>query len=521
MKVLLISLNIRTQFRSHYPFGTGALSAFLKIHGHQTFMFHLDKASQLRKLPTILKEFSPQVAGISGSACQAEYFHPIIKTIKQWQNIPVILGGVHPTLNALDMIKMNGVDAICRGEGEHPFLDYLTKVEQNQPVFDIPNFVFEKDGELIENQSRSFIKDINALPFVDRDSIDFQRIIDLNNGHLVMLVGRGCAWNCAFCSNTEFKKYGSGTYARNRNVEHVIEELKYLSGRYRFKLLMFRDDTLTWNRNWILKFLEEYSRLFSYPFDILTRADCLDKEIMDALKNAGCRNIFMGLDSGSDYIRNDILNKYHSGEQVKEVAAYLNHIGIKAVISNMVGLPYETPEYFQKTISLNKEIHKNQIVFSHSFGMAPKIWVFNPFPGTKLYEICKKEKWLIKMPKKFKVYRETYIDMPLFPRKKVYKMFRSFRYLVYKDNYPFMAWIFRIYDSWLGQFLTDLVPDLWFGQVRLFFSKISYWLKPETVNKNTYSHVPETLNIDTLNFNNSKANYEKTILKSSSSNLSD
>ncbi len=151
----------------------------------------------------------------------------------------------------------------------------------------------------------------------------------------------------------------------------------------------------------------------------------------------------------------------------------MNERGIKAVISNIVGLPYETPELFAKTIEVNKRIHRKQVVFSPANGAAPKIWVFNPFPGTPLHDECKARGWLKSMPGKFDVYRESYIDMPAFGRKEIDRAYRTFRYKVYKEQHPLHALFFLAYDSRVGNRLTGLVPDFLFGWTRRFFTNFA------------------------------------------------
>jgi len=200
---------------------------------------------------------------------------------------------------------------------------------------------------------------------------------------------------------------------------------------------------------------------------------------MDMLATAGCRNIFIGLDSGNDHIRNDILQKGTSVEQTIDVCKYLNQKGIKAVVSNMIGLPYETPEAFQDTIDVNKVIHKHQVVFSSAYGAAPKLWVFTPWQGSPLYDLCKENGWLRNTPKKNEVYRSVCTQMPYFPEKEFDRLYARFRYEVYRDSHPFFACLFRLYDTKFVRFLMNRLPAFGFAQLRHISSVVSDILKPK------------------------------------------
>ena len=245
-----------------------------------------------------------------------------------------------------------------------------------------------------------------------------------------------------------------------------------MSQRYKFKHIYFRDDTFTWNKEWALEFCEKYSKAFKYPFDILTRADCLDRQTMSSLKQARCHCVWIGVDSGNRYIRNELLKKDISNEKIVETCAYLQSLGIKALLTNMVGLPYETAEKFRETIELNKEIYSSRAIVSLGSGTGPKIFVFSPFPGTDVYGLCEKEGWVNPMKYGFRVYQESVINMPSFPKEEVLSFKRKFRYLVYKDNHPFKALFFKTYDSRLGQAIVKLIPKPIFGSITELISKI-------------------------------------------------
>lgn len=477
MRILFVFTNIGTFIPYAYSFAIGLLSAILKKHNHKVYVFSVNNSKDIHKLATILKTYNPDVAAFTGISSQFLYIAQMTRLVKQWKNIPVICGGTHATLFPDDFINLESVDGIVVGEGEEAFLEYLEALQYGRNYFNILNFWFRQGGKIIKNESRDFVQNLDSLPYVDREISDHQKLINLTNFTIFMLAGRGCPSNCTFCSVPYLKEKGKGEFVRLRSVGNVLGEIKLVSQRYNFKHIYFRDDTFTWNKEWATEFCENYPKFFKYPFDILTRADRLDIEMMDNLKKAGCNCIWIGLESGNPDIRNNVLKKEITNEKILETCSYLQSIGIKPLMTNMVGLPFETRENFQETVELNKQIHSSEIVVSLASGTGPKIFVFSPFPGTGLYSLCKKEGWLYPMKYGFKAYQESVIDMPNFSRKEVYSLRRKFRYLVYKDNHPFKAFMFRIYDSILGQALIKLVPKTMFGLVTEFVSKIKSSVK--------------------------------------------
>ena len=144
----------------------------------------------------------------------------------------------------------------------------------------------------------------------------------------------------------------------------------------------------------------------------------------------------------------------------------MKSLGITPMISNIVGLPHETPEMFKDTIAINKIIHKDMVVFSPTCGACPKIWVFTPWPGSELYNMCQKEGWLEEKAGVRKVYRESTLEMPTFPAEEINRQYRRFRYNVYKDNFPLHALLYLVYDSSTFQSLFERIPMGLVGGVR-------------------------------------------------------
>ena len=187
---------------------------------------------------------------------------------------------------------------------------------------------------------------------------------------------------------------------------------------------------------------------------------------MDELAAAGCGHIFLGLDSGNDFIRNEVLNKEQSNEDLFRVTDYMKSIGIRPMISNIVGLPHETPEMFEDTLAINRRIHQDMVVFSPTCGACPKIWVFTPWPGSDLYGLCDAQGWIQAAPGTRKVYRESVLEMPGFSRREIESRFRTFRYQVYKESFPIQAMLFLVYDSAPFQALFERIPLGLIGGVR-------------------------------------------------------
>jgi len=455
MRIFFFSLNIRVPILRIYPFGIGALAAYLKKQGHEVGALEIISERQIRKLaPRALHEFRPDVIGISGPSSQAPHFVTLAETIKgHFPDVPLLCGGFHANLAPAEILKGTKVDAVVLGEGELALTEYLEALEGGGNFADIQNFCFRRDGEIVTNPVRRFIKDLGTLPYCDKEVLDYQRAINHYFKTAILLACRGCPWACTFCSNNVFRHRGEGEYARLRPIDHVMGEIEDVESRFKFNYFFFRDDTFTWNKEWTLEFCEEYPKHTQKRFDILTRADCVDEDIARALAEAGCQCSWIGVDAGNDYIRTDVLDKRITKEQYIATADLLHKYGISVMTTNMVGLPYETPEKAWETVELNQRIYRDNVSFSPANGSGPKVFTFAPFPGTPLYELCKDEGWMVEWPKKFMVYYDSYIDMPQFPRKKVMRMRRNFRYYVYRPNHPVRAFIYLVWDWVIGPLL--------------------------------------------------------------------
>jgi radical SAM superfamily enzyme YgiQ (UPF0313 family) len=478
MKILLAQTNINTYHPcALYPLGPGALSAFLKLEGHEVRGWIAHKTSMFPTFEAMLREFQPDVVGYSVITPQSPNIPVLADMVKRWNpKVPFICGGAHPSLAPEEVLAVPGVDAVCIGDGEHSTKEYLDSLAAGKVDTSIKGYWFKQpDGTIIRNELRPFIQDLDSLPFVDPDIVDHQAIMDENTGILWTLASRGCKWGCTFCAVPLLKSTGTGTYTRNRGVDHVIRELKGLKERFRFEIIIFRDDTFTWDRDWTLEFCEKYEReMGAFPFAMFSRSDCLDEELIKALAKAGCDACWIGLEAGNEHIRNDVIRKGIDAERFVEVCDLLNQNGIKPVVLNMVASPYETPEMFKETIEINRRVHAKYPMFSLGSGTGPKVFIFEPYPGTHLYELCQKNGWLREERLKvgFRTHVDTYVDIPTFPPDRAEHELRRFRYNVYKGTHPLISLFYLVYDSKTGETLREALPKTIFQGGINFFLKL-------------------------------------------------
>lgn len=372
-----------------YHFGIGMLSAVLKKEGHETDYLAVHKFDR-KKIAKKIQSLRPGLVGISVTSNQFRLSEDITNFLHDEFKIPVVLGGVHATVRPEETIAIRGALGICLGEGEYAMLELVRAIANDgRPDLSslkIGNFWFKVDGEILKNPVRPLIQNLDSLPFCDRDIIDFQKLLDYHN-YLEIRSSRGCPYHCAFCVNSTYQKLFThkGKPYRTRSHESILSEIEMLVGKYKnIHSIVFDDELMSVNKKWTTDFLEKYRKKFSFPFNMTIRANLVDPHFIKALKKAGCHTLMMGVESGDDAIRNDVLKKGVTTEEILDAAHTIKEAGIKLWTFNMVGVPYETQETIKKGIQLNKKI-RTDIVF---------VSTFYPYPGTPLEVLCREKGWI-------------------------------------------------------------------------------------------------------------------------------
>jgi anaerobic magnesium-protoporphyrin IX monomethyl ester cyclase len=282
-----------------------------------------------------------------------------------------------------EMYIRAGADFILLGEAEISLLELLGEYSKNNPDYnEISGIAYEHDDKIMKTRIRSVLKDLDSLPFPDWDAIDIEPYREMwlkNAGYfsLNMATTRGCPFKCNWCAKPIY-----GNRYNSRSPENVVSELVILNKKFGFDHIWFCDDIFGLKPGWIRQFadLVEESGL-EFKFKMQGRVDLLLQEnnIRD-LARAGCENIWMGAESGSQRIL-DAMDKGTTVQQIYEATHLLKRCGIKPSFFIQFGYLNEEKEDIEKTISMINELLPYEIGISVSY----------PLPGTVFYEKVKNQ----------------------------------------------------------------------------------------------------------------------------------
>jgi len=363
---------------AYEPQGILHLSSVLKQAGHEVRLCIADQEHPSKAV----KEFKPGIVGYSVITGSQRYYLDLNRELKESFDVFSIFGGPHPTFFP-EMIEEEGVDGICIGEGEGAVLDLAAALENGRLEPNIRNWWFKLNGEVVRNPVRPLIEDLDTLPFPDRDLVYGQHRPTRNSKIKHFFGGRGCPYDCTYCFNHAlFEIYkGQGKRVRKRSVDVVLDEVDDVRQRYPLSFVVFLDDTFIIRNDWIEEFATKYPRRVGLPFYCNVRANLVTEELVQRLREAGCVSTGMGVEAGNDRIRNEILQRNMSKEEILSACQMLQAAGINVMATNMLGLPTGGLDDDLQTLRLNIQCRP-------AFGMA---YIFQPYPRTQLGELARRE----------------------------------------------------------------------------------------------------------------------------------
>lgn len=432
MNILFIYTNFNGFHVNTYHFGLGYLSSVLKNNGFHTKLAILQTKKDYRKLDNLMSEFKPAIVGFTSVSSQYVFISELARIIKKRYKSIIVCGGVHPTIFPECLLSSPYLDGLFIGESEFPFLEFAQKVNIHADYQNVDNFCYVRDNKLIKNRLRQRIVRLESLPFPDREIYDYQSVINTNNGIVTVLSSRGCPFNCSYCANHALAGvYGADSNnIRHNSIEKVIEEIETIEKKYVFRYIYFVDDLFISNREWLTDLLTKYKLKVNKPFICHIRPNVCSRAVLKDLKNAGCFRIFVAVESANENIRNKIMKRNITIEQLENTFRWANEVGLETQSVNIIGIPGETEESIRETIDFNRRMKPTLIGVN----------IFSPYEGTELGDYCKENGLLRKLnPHSFLDRRQSRLNLPSISDRNLMRLFRNFEYLVYKDISPHRA----------------------------------------------------------------------------------
>ena len=330
---------------------------------------------------------------ISFTTNQRKYLWRFFEKKIAFENLFIIGGGVHPTLDKENTFnEFPQFDGICVGEGETSFVTLCESIDKNRDVYDTPSFIFKRNINNKITFQKNAVGDlvhIDDLPKPDYTVFDYKKIIKDSGDVFAMMLGRGCPYRCTYCASAHlWKEYPNPeNYVRFPSIDRSIEMIKENLNLYPdTKSIIFADDTFTVKKDWLSEFCIKYKDEINLPFECNARVETVSDKVCESLKYGGCTSVDFGVESGSEWLRNNIVNRKHKNKVIIDAFSKIKEYNIKGFSYNIVGMPFESAKMMRETYNLNKKY-----LVSARYGRA---FYYYPYPGTGMHDLSIKYKLL-------------------------------------------------------------------------------------------------------------------------------
>lgn len=324
--------------------------------------------------------FKPDIIGLTATT---PFFHVVVElaqSLKQnFREIPIVIGGAHITI-LREKAFGSFFDYAFIGEAEESWPLFLEQYEKGEDISEIKGILYRDKSEIKFTGAAAPITDIDLIPFPARhllkvDKYNIGTLRGVKNFTTIMTM-RGCPFKCIFCSTKVF-----GSRVRKRSPRLVVDEIISVVSKYNIKHFIPLDDTFTLDKKHVLELCDIIeSEKLDITFDIGTRANLIDEEIVSRMAKVGLIRISYGLESVSPNIR-QIMRKEVPLESYEMANRLTNKYDIETLNSCMIGLPGETVDTIRETLRF---LRNSREIKQANLSIAI------PYPGTELYEMAKK-----------------------------------------------------------------------------------------------------------------------------------
>lgn len=386
MRILLVRPNAGLK-STYIPLGLGYIAHAVRVAGHEVAILdaRLERLTTEKTISRVL-DYRPDVLGLTALHVTAEK-QAVLEVAGAYKKAggaaPVVLGGALVSSRGREMVASGLVDLAVVGEGEATFQSYLSALGKGDQAGNIPGTVLNGQEDVPLIPPRAYIEDIDSLKvawdllepdrYFSLSGQSNQSIIKKSQRCLPLFTSRGCPFDCIYCHNM------FGHTFRARSPESVVEEMVMLRETYGVREIEIEDDCFNVDLNRAKKIARliidrKLNLALSFPTGL--RADLMDRELIDLLKQAGTYRIFYAIETAVPRLQ-QLIHKNLNFPRVEEMIAYTADSGIMTCGFFMQGFPTETEAEMRQTVEYAKASRLHQAFFFYA----------NPFPGTKMAEI--------------------------------------------------------------------------------------------------------------------------------------
>lgn len=367
--------------RPYPPLGILYISSYLEAYGIDNDVFDTTFSSKDIFRKYLLEEKPSILALYVNLMTKLNVLEMIHFATTHLPDTTIVLGGPEVRYSAENFLR-EGAHVIVIGEGESTMLEIAQTLRQQADTFTIESLeqiqgvAFLKNGIFTQTPECDKIKDLDQLTIPNRKKINMSLYLDAWKRHhgkntISISTMRGCPYTCKWCSRAVY-----GLSYRRRSPEKVVDEIESLYKNYNPDSLWFVDDVFTISHKWLTNFRDELKRRNLYiPYECITRADRMSKEVIVMLKETGCFRVWIGAESGSQKVI-DLMDRRVDVNQVREMIRLTQQHGIEAGTFIMLGYPGETKEDIEETIVHLKESNPDHFTITVAY----------PIKGTELYQ---------------------------------------------------------------------------------------------------------------------------------------
>lgn len=317
----------------------------------------------------LITKLNPKLVGFSVLSPHMHIARRLTMLVKANSSSLVIWGGVHPTISPESCIKET--DMLCVGEGEGAITDLAEHLRDRESYHSIKNLWVKNGNHIIKNPMRPLIQDLDSIPFPSYGDSSYY-FIDSNNmtredpafldNYFWVQSSRGCPYACSYCVNSLLQPLFKdlGPYTRRRSVNSVVREIKENLNlpRNRTDYVFFTDEVFGNKESWLNEFELLYKKEIGLPFYVEFNPKILNSVVLDKLVSAGLDTIDFGIQTGSDYIRNQIFNRPGKNKEIIAIAKEISSYSVKIKYDLIMDNPYDTEQSLKGTIELLLQLPK-------------------------------------------------------------------------------------------------------------------------------------------------------------------